>query len=160
MSEVALGSILKPLIGTDEAVIDDKGRLLVSKKKRERLGSRFTMCLGDNGCIYAYPAETWWRIVKEMLGYEAINQGRQKYTRLILGNAEDELEFDPQGRVVVPRKLRELGRLQEKVLLVGCGDRLEVWAKEEYDKYEADPDTYGQARMESIQRASQEMRAS
>ena len=44
MSEPApLGSNPKPLIGTDEAIIDVKGRLLLSKKKRDRLGDSFVI---------------------------------------------------------------------------------------------------------------------
>ena len=46
------GSKPKLLLGQEEATIDDKGRVLVAKNKRDRLGSDFVMRLGDNGCIY------------------------------------------------------------------------------------------------------------
>ena len=51
--------MIKPLIGTDEDTIDDKGRLLVSKKKRERLGEDFVMALGATGCVVVYPELVW-----------------------------------------------------------------------------------------------------
>lgn len=147
------GAAAKPLIGTDEATIDDKGRILVSKKKRERLGEPFVMALGTTGCLVAYPEPEWLRIVGEINAYDRINQGREQYSRLVFGLADDDLRFDAQGRVVVPRKLRELARLDEKVLLVGCGDRLEIWASDEWTEYSSYPDTYGQKRREAIEKA-------
>jgi MraZ protein len=158
MSEsAASGSKFKPLLGTDEATIDDKGRILVSKKKRDRLGETFTMALGAVGCLVAYPEERWEQIVENILSYDSINQGREQYTRLILGLADDELKFDQQGRVVIPQKLRELARLSDKVMLVGCGDRLEIWARQEWEQYNQYPDTYGQKRREAIEKAYQQM---
>jgi MraZ protein len=147
----------KPLIGTDEATIDDKGRILIGKKKRDRLGEPFTIALGDVGCLVAYPEFVWQRMLGEILSHESINQGRQQYTRLVLGTADDELKFDMQGRVVVPQKLRDLAGIQDKVVLVGCGDRLEIWAKQEWEQYNANPETYGQERKEAIAKAYSQM---
>ena len=147
----------KPLTGTDEATIDDKGRILVGKKKRERLGEPFAVALGPSGCLEAYPEWMWQRKLREMLVHDSTNLGREQYTRLILGSADDELRFDSQGRVVVPQKLRDMAKLKDKVLLVGCGDRLEIWSKTEYDTYSADPDGYGQQRRETIQKAQAKM---
>ncbi len=147
----------KPLIGTDEATIDDKGRILVGKKKRERLGDPFTLAFGDIGCLVAYPEARWQAMVDEIMRYDAINQGRQQYTRLTLGLAEDDLKFDAQGRFVVPQKLKDLARLSEKVMLVGCGDRVEIWAREEWERYTEYPDTYGQHRREAIAKAYNHM---
>lgn len=154
-----LGSMTKALIGTDEANIDDKGRILIGKKKRDRLGDGFAMCLGDNGAIFAYPAWKWEEIVAETLRYDPINQGRQDYTRMMMGTAEDEIDFDQQGRVVVPRKLRDMAKLRDRVLLIGCGDRMEIWAEEEYRRYEEDRTGYSRERRESMQRASKEMKS-
>ena len=151
------GSIFKPLLGTDEATIDDKGRILVSKKKRERLGETFTLALGPIGCLAAYPEDQWEKIVQGILSYESINQGRDQLSRLRLGLADDELKFDQQGRFVVPQKLRQLARLKDKVMLVGCGDRLEIWDPKEWEQYNEYPDTYGQKRREAIEKAYQQM---
>ena len=156
MAEEATSS-LKPLIGTDEANIDDKGRILVGKKKRERLGEPFAMAVGEVGCLVAYPDKVWQRKVAEMLSFDSLNQGRQQYTRLFLGYADDELKFDQQGRVVVPQKLRDIAKLTDKVLLVGCGDRLEIWAKDEYERFQEDIEGYGAKRREALSKAHSQM---
>lgn len=158
MESTETGSKLKPLLGTDEATIDSKGRILISKKKRERLGSDFAMCLGDNGCLYAYPGLRWERILEEVDAADPTSPGRQTFTRLVLGTADDEFDFDEQGRVVVPQKLRAMANLEKEVILIGCGDRLEIWAKEEYAKFLEYGDSYQQERKEAIREARREMK--
>lgn len=156
--ETNSGEKPKRLLGRDEATIDDKGRILFAKKKRDRLGDDFVMCLGDNGCLYAYPAEVWEALMEDVLSYDPTNQGRQTYTRLVLGTAEDELNFDGQGRAVVPRKLREMAKLRDRIVLIGCGDRLEIWDADELAAMEANPRGYCHERMESIRKAREEMK--
>jgi MraZ protein len=158
MESTETGSKLKPLLGTDEATIDSKGRILISKKKRERLGEDFAMCLGDNGCLYAYPGPRWERILDEVDAADPTSPGRQTFTRLVLGTADDEFGFDDQGRVVVPQKLRTMANLDKEVILIGCGDRLEIWAKEEYTKFLEYGDSYQQERKEAIRDARREMK--
>lgn len=147
----------KPLMGTDEATIDDKGRILVSKKKRERLGEDFVLAIGATGCLVAYPAESWDALYDEIMAFPAISHGREQYQRLIVGNAEDDLKFDAQGRVVIPQKFREAAKLTDKVVLVGLGDRLEIWAKQEYEEYLKYPEIYGKERRQAIEKAFAQM---
>lgn len=128
------GKSYRPLLGTDPATVDKKGRILLSVKKRERLGDPFALMLGEAGCLIAYPQDVWEDLLAEIYSYKAINVGRQEYTRLLLGNADDEIRFDAQNRFVVPSRLRDLAGLKEHVMLVGCGDRLEIWDRDQYDR--------------------------
>lgn len=152
------GSKLKPLLGTDDAIIDGKGRILISKKKRDRLGDGFAMCLGENGCIHAFPGERWDEIIADIYKYDPINHGRRQYTRLVLATADDDLTCDDQGRVVIPQKLRAMANLTKEVKILGCGDRLEIWDVKEHELFEENPDTYGAERRESIEKAYREMK--
>ena len=148
----------KPLLGTDEATIDDKGRILVTKKKRDRLGENFTIAVGACGCLVAYPEARWNAVVDEILSSDAINIGREQYTRMIHGSADDECNFDAQGRVGVPKKLREVANLKGEVLLIGCGDRVEIWAKNEYEMYQRFPLEYGKDRRAAIENSYKQMK--
>jgi MraZ protein len=158
LGESVLGSDFKPLLGTDEATIDEKGRILVGKKKRERLGDNFVVALSETGCLAAYPEQTFRSICEELAQVPRTNLGRIQYARLMMATADDELSFDAQGRVVIPQKMRELGRLIDKVVLVGALDRLEIWSKLEWERYNEDPDVYGRRRLESIAKAQQMMK--
>lgn len=149
----------RPLVGTDEATIDDKNRILVGKKKRDRLGDGFVLTLGAIGCLVAYPAAVWDRLASHVFADSGVNLGRDDYSRLIMGVAEDDLKFDPQGRFSLPKSLKELGRLKDKVLLIGCGDRVELWAPEEWTMFQRFPAEYGRERREAVTDAFARMQA-
>lgn len=148
----------KPLIGSEDATVDDKGRILFSKKKRERLGDDFAMLVGELGCIVCYPGEVWTEKVNEILSYDSLGKERQQYTRLFLSCAEDELNFDGQGRVVVPFRLREIAKLKNKVKVVGAGDRVEIWDAEEYETYLTDLEGYNATRRDALDKAYKAMK--
>jgi len=147
----------EPLLGTDEATLDDKGRLIFTKKKRDRLGDGFTVTLGPKGCLEAYPAQIWSVMVANLLTQDALNEGVGEMTGLLMGSAEDDLHFDAQGRVTIPSKLRKKAFIEKDVLIIGCGNRCEIWAKEEYEKFEADRSGYGKDRRDLFRRARQLM---
>lgn len=147
----------KPLMGTDEASVDDKGRLLIGKKKRERLGDSFVLTVGSVGCLVAYPSSVWERKLEEIFAVDSNNSGREQYSRLILGMADDELKFDSQGRVVIPQKLRDQAHIKDEVLLIGCGDRMEIWATQEWEMFNRMPEAYGKERRDSVAKAYEQM---
>ncbi len=144
-------------MGHDEATIDDKGRILFGRKRRERLGDEFVLVLGTVGNLVAYSQEVWNQRMAEIFAYPSISQGREAYSRLVFGFADDEVRFDGQNRAVIPMKLRDLAKLKDRVLLIGMGDRLEIWAAEEWEKFNQFPKEYGKDRREAIEKAYQEM---
>ena len=159
MEEQAVPMTQKMLIGNEVATIDDKGRLLVSKKKRERLGEEFVAVLGTVGCVVLYPEATWQRVCGEIFRYPSINQGREQYARLMMGYAYDDLKFDSQNRVVIPAKLRELAHIGEKerVMIFGMGDRVEIWSAREWEYFEREPESYGRNRRDALETAYRAM---
>lgn len=148
----------KRFYGNSEATIDDKGRILVDKKNRDRLGKDFVAALTPTGCLALYPLEMWEAKVEDMLSYDSMNQGREHYTRLMLNNVADELNFDAQGRFVLPHKIKQKAGLAKDIVLNGAGDRLEIWDKEEFDKYDLNPYTYGVERWQKIDKAYRMMK--
>ena len=145
---------LRPIIGTEEASIDDKGRVLVSKKKRERLGDTFAVTLCECGCLAAYPLETWNRMWMELSSRGPLDPSSLRYEELLYNFADDEVKFDPQNRATISKRLRDVGKLKKAVLLVGRGRRVELWDPEERAEYLAKGDDYEAARREELQRAA------
>ena len=146
----------EPLLGTEEAGLDDKNRLIFSKKKRERLGDGFVVTVGPKGCLEAFPSHIWNNMVAKLLSQDELNEGVSEYTSLLLGWADDDLKFDAQGRVVIPHRLRSKADIKKDVVIVGCGNRCEIWAKEEHEKYEKDRLGYGLEKR-SVWRAARKM---
>ena len=148
----------KRLAGREEANVDDKGRVLFSKRKREILGRDFVMRLGDNGCICVYSEEEWAGVTAEMDGYPKTSPGRQLYSRLLMETAVEELGFDAQGRTVIPRMLRDMAKIAGAVVIIGADERAEIWAADEHERYLADPVGYGGDRIALFDDARRRMR--
>jgi MraZ protein len=140
----------KPLIGTDEANIDAKGRLLIREKKRLRLGKTFVMAYAETGCIAVYPEDTWQSVVAELMAGSVRERQARPENRLVFGSAEDDLAFDTEGRVMIPRRLREQAKIGKSVIVLGCGDYLEIWDPVQYGVHE---------RLQEAKRLAAEMNA-
>ena len=135
--------VLLPLIGTEEVTIDAKGRVLVSKKKRDRLGEPFAVGIGLKGCLVAYTTQAWNQLLQQLQSDDALDLGSDTLRELMLGEAEDGVEFDTQGRFVVPLRLRRLLKLERaEALLIGAQDKLEIWSVAEHAVYAADRRKY------------------
>ncbi|MCB0825658.1 MAG: hypothetical protein KDC26_05675 [Armatimonadetes bacterium] len=130
------------LIGREEVQIDERGRVVLSKKKRERLGNPFFLGLSQLGCIEAYPEEELVRVVMEIEQADRLNIGREAYGSFFSQNIFDDQKTDSQGRLVIPQRLRDLAKIQKDVVIVGSINKIQIWAKEEHEKFEADPLNY------------------
>lgn len=135
--------LLEPLIGTEEVTVDSKGRVLVSKKKRDRLGSPFAVGIGVKGCFVAYTRPAWVKLLTQLQSPDAIDLGSDTLRELMLYEADDGIEFDSQGRFVVPLRLRRLLKLEGvPCYLSGLQDKVELWPVSEYEIYQADRRAY------------------
>lgn len=152
--------ILKPILGNEVVKMDAKGRVLLPKKMRERLGNDFALAIGRLGCLEAIPKETWNRKIREINSADPLNPGRDSYSRMLFSNSDDDLNCDEQGRMLVPSGLREKAELgtSAELVLVGCGDHLEIWASAEWRHFEKDPEVYGRHRREAMDGALRRMR--
>lgn len=100
-------------------------------KQRERLMS---LCGGQivatidtqSRCLLVYPLPTWEEIEQEIQDLPALNPTVRRFQRLLIGYASD-LEFDGNGRVLIPPSLRDYAGLEKKLVLVGQGKKLELW---------------------------------
>jgi MraZ protein len=139
--------------GRCDTNIDSKGRLLVPKEFRDRLKGDFVLAHVDLGCLAAIPLSRWLRIEDEIDRYPESNPGRQEYADLIARDAYGDQNFDEQGRVVVPKRLRELAKLDKNVVLSGAVSRVNIWSAEEFARYEADRKHYNADRRKAFEEA-------
>ena len=113
--------------------IDAKGRVTIPAKFRDELGSRFVVTRGLEDCLSAYSFERWKRIEDKLSEISLTNKAGMKLTRLIMGNAI-ECEVDKMGRILITQTLRDKAGLNKDVVLLGLGDRIELWDKAKWDE--------------------------
>jgi len=62
-----------------------------------------------------------------------LNPQARRLQRLMVGHATD-LELDSHGRVLVPPKLREYACLTRQAMLIGQGNRFELWDEQHWNE--------------------------
>jgi len=141
-----------------EVSIDDKGRILVSRELREKLGETFVLSRGEVGCLEMYPKARWDGLISMVKSVDEYDPARRTFERLVIGGAEAQ-KFDKQGRLLVPRDMRTFAKLESgKVRIVRVTERVEIWSSIEFEKYQNDPEGYDKPRREAIERAYRQMK--
>ena len=115
-------------IGEYSHTIDTKGRLIVPSKFREQLGDEFVVTKGLDGCLFVYENTEWKSFEEKLRALPLTNANARKFTRFFLAGANS-CEVDKQGRILIPAVLREFANLEKDVVLVGVGNRIEIWNK-------------------------------
>jgi MraZ protein len=114
---------------------DAKGRVRIPAKFKAALGSNFMATKGINGCLFLFSQdELQTNIYDKLLNVPISDIDAQKPLRAIFSSAQV-LEEDKQGRIMVPKNLREFAKITKDIVFIGVGNRAEIWAKENYDKY-------------------------
>jgi MraZ protein len=121
-----------PFTGSVEHGLDDKGRLVVPARFRERLGAGFFLTIAvPDECLALYPAGAWAEYCAK-LEAAPVKDGRYRaFVRHIFAHTE-ELSCDNQGRLVIPAPLRHYAKIERDVVSIGSLTRIEVWAAERY----------------------------
>lgn len=115
--------------GVSELQLDAKGRVAIPARHREGLaggGGRIVITADHGGCLLVYPQATWEPIQAELMGLSSFDDRIRSVQRLLVGHADD-VELDAAGRILVPPALRRYAGLDKRVVLVGQGQKLELW---------------------------------
>jgi len=150
----------RPVVSTRECAMDDKGRILLPSKFRSWLGADFVVYIGPVGCLCAVSQSEWAETVARLVSGDITDSARQALARIILASAEDELNCDPQGRLCIPKRLRDWAGLEGDVLLLGCGRLIEIWVRREYERFLAEGEAYNRSRRRTIEEAYARLRSS
>lgn len=122
------------LLGQYRVSLTHKGRLAVPFRFRRELGNRLVISRWVENCLVGVSEEGLSLILESLLGKREISSlPVREIERFILGSAF-EVEFDAQGRILVPQVLQEYARLKAEVIFVGLGNRFEIWSAEDWDK--------------------------
>lgn len=123
------------LIGSYHHQLDQKNRFRVPTKFKAFLGENLVITKGSNKCLYLMTAEAMEKnVFEKMQNVSMFDETLQKSFRLLLSSAH-EVEFDSQGRALLPAALKAHANITKNVVFVGVGSRVEIWAEEEWIAY-------------------------
>lgn len=121
-------------LGTHTPRLDDKGRMFLPAKFRERLADGLVMTRGQERCLYIYETGEFEKITASMMSTPVTSRAVRDYQRVLLSGASDEVP-DKQGRVTIPPLLREYAGLSKDCTVIGAGNRVEIWDTEAWNTY-------------------------
>lgn len=121
-------------LGQYHHTIDEKGRLIIPSKYREQLGSTFVLTRGIENCIYVYPKSTFSSIAERLETLPFTKKDARRFSRFFFSFATA-AELDKQGRALLPASLISYANLKKDCMIVGVGERLEIWDQEAWDQF-------------------------
>ena len=121
-------------LGTHTPRLDDKGRMILPAKFREKFAAGLVMTRGQERCLYVFPTNEFERIAAAMNTTPVTSRAVRDYQRVLLSGASDEIP-DKQGRVTIPPLLREYAGLSKECTVIGAGNRVEIWDTQAWNDY-------------------------
>jgi len=122
--------------GATKVTLDAKGRLAIPSRYRERITSRadghLVATVDRDYCLLIYPLPDWEEIERKLVRLPALNPQARRLQRLMVGYAT-ELDMDGHGRILLPRELREFAGLDRAAMLIGQGNKFELWNDERWN---------------------------
>ena len=136
-------------IGEYHHKVDEKGRLAVPTKFRERLSRGAVVTKGLDGCLFLYPIEEWEKLADKISSLPMSQANTRSFARLMLAGAMD-VSLDKQGRVILPDYLRQYATIAKEVVISGLYNRLEIWNQDAWDKYKTEMESQSEEVAQSL----------
>lgn len=120
--------------GRFDCKVDAKGRLIMPAAFRE---GRTQKSLSDwvvtnslvrkSRCLDLYLQPEWEKLEKKLSTMPQLNKDVQTYQRFYMSGAQT-VQLDGQNRLILPQNLREFIGLEQDLVLVGMGQKIELWS--------------------------------
>lgn len=128
--------------GVTHLALDAKGRLAIPARHRDAIANRavavstggadgapsnaLILTADPSRCLLLYPRAAWEPIQTQLMALSSFNEQTRGLQRLLVGHADD-VEMDGTGRILVSPALRQYAGLDHRVVLVGQGNKFELW---------------------------------
>jgi len=123
--------------GINAINLDDKGRFAIPKRYRDSIADACdnhliaTIDL-NSPCLLIYTQDEWEVIERKLISLPNMDPQARMVQRLLLGHAS-EIDLDAQGRMLLPSLLRDHAKLDKQAILLGQGNKFELWSLEAWD---------------------------
>jgi MraZ protein len=118
--------------------LDQKDRFILPSKFRDKLKDlkKKQLCItrGLDGCLSLYSHDEWRELEQKLASLSFTKQQSRSFNRLLFSGAT-EVEADTQGRITVPEYLKEFAHIKREIIIIGVGNRIEIWDKERWSSF-------------------------
>jgi len=124
--------------GEYEHSLDKKGRLILPSKFREAAKTnyieRFFLTRGLDGCLFMIAEDEWKAQEARFRAISFTKAQSRKFNRLYFSGAQ-EVVFDKQGRILIPKYLKDFAGIKRDVMIIGVSNRIEIWDAEKWKEF-------------------------
>ncbi len=118
--------------------LDAKGRLVLPSRLKASLpessSSELYLVKGFEPCLLLYPLVEYKKIFSRIAGLNEFNvEYRRLQRNFFRGSAS--VELDNAGRFLIPKIMLAHATLERECVLVGMGNRMEIWNPDKYEDY-------------------------
>lgn len=116
--------------------LDQKGRLSLPSTFRSSLNKPYIL-VATNGvfkglpCLDLLTSSEWQKLELKISKISALKAEAQVFQRFYISGSE-RCELDVQLRILLPQHLREYAELEESIVLVGMGHKIEIWSEKNW----------------------------
>lgn len=124
--------------GKEEYSLDQKGRISIPQYMRREINPEardtLTLAFGYRRCILVYPLDEWKKkIYSKLIRINQFNQENDKVITFFVANSK-EVVLDAQNRITIPKNFLQYAQINNKILIVGKIDHMEIWNPDEFAK--------------------------
>jgi len=123
--------------GNYSVKLDEKGRFILPARLRDAFTDGLYITISQEHCLAVYTSAGFQELAERVRRAPSTVLQVRKYQRMMLGRAFENVP-DKQGRTVIPSSLRTWAGLDKDLVIVGAGDRLEIWDEAEWDAFLAE----------------------
>ena len=124
--------------GEYEHTIDKKGRIIVPSKFRDFLKEydikKIFVTRGLDKCLFLFTEDEWKAQESKFRSVPFTKSESRKFNRLYFSGAT-QVECDGQGRILLPKYLKDFAERKRDIMIIGVSNRMEIWSKELWQEY-------------------------
>ncbi|KKL69311.1 hypothetical protein LCGC14_2116210 [marine sediment metagenome] len=134
---VAREGIQAMFMGEYHHSIDDKNRLIIPSSLRQQTKNNkdeFVITRGLEQSLFLYPTLEWQSLGERLKNLSTTKSNSRAFVRLLFSGAHP-VQPDTQGRITLPQGLKDFAQIEEKVVIIGAFNKIEIWSEEKWEKY-------------------------
>ena|SRR3990167_1052686 len=118
--------------------LDKKGRLILPAKFRDAAKThyieKFFLTRGLDSCLFMFADDEWKAQESKFKAMPFTKAQSRKFNRLYFSGAID-IEFDKQGRMLIPKYLKDFAGIRHEVMIIGVANRIEIWDADKWKEF-------------------------
>jgi MraZ protein len=121
--------------------LDSKNRLIIPSRLREagdkiKKNDDYYLTRGFEGCLFLFPSVYLSGIAERVHKLSFSGRDARSFQRLFFSMTV-QVNFDKQGRIVIPETHMSLGGLKKNCVILGVADRIEIWNEAAWQEFDS-----------------------